>query len=103
MHLPFLKSLGVLTASQRRTLAEEGRHIRDRIQGLGFPRMWGSIPEDILNDVQAWQHKCAEAGLSAAPVYDRLGRDLAHIGSSEVLLVVDQALMALDPPAAVGG
>jgi hypothetical protein len=93
----------IIFKKPRQELIQEGQQLKERIVGLGIPRMWGSVPEDILRDTTAWQEKCGKAGLSSAAAYDRLGTDTTHIGASEVLLIIDEALLALDPPGAIGG
>lgn len=98
-----LAMLGILPTKTRKALAAEGRPLRERIEALGIPRMWGAVPPDILEDVKDWQQKCARAGLSQAPVYTKFGDDINHISATEVLLVVDEILNALDPPGSMGG
>ena len=93
----------VLTSKARQELADEGRQIRGRIEALGIPRMWGEAPPEILQDLRSWQKKCAKARLSAAFVFSRLGGGTRHISGAEVALLIDEALLALDPVAMVGG
>ncbi|HET6387384.1 MAG TPA: hypothetical protein VFJ58_28685 [Armatimonadota bacterium] len=92
----------IVTGKERRSLAAEGRQIKLRIEELGFPRLWGSAPDDILQDTRAWQKKCANAGMSAASVYEKLG-DAAHVSATQALLVIDETLLQLDPPGMIGG
>ena len=92
-----------LTWKARKRLAIQGRDIKGRIESMGIPRMWGLCPEDVLNDTTAWYKHCADCGLSAAPIFAKVGDDPEHTSASEVLLLIDQTLLALDPPAAVGG
>jgi hypothetical protein len=92
----------IVSAKERQTLASEGRQIKARIEELGFPRLWGSAPDDILQDTRAWQKKCARAGMSAASVFEKLG-DASHTSATQALFVIDETLLQLDPPGMVGG
>ena len=93
----------ILTPKARRDLTLEGRRLKERIEALGYPRMWGKIPVDILQDVRTWQERCGKAGLSAASVYERLGGDPEKVSGTEALFLVDETLLQLDPPRMVGG
>ena len=95
--------LFVLTSRERVVLTQEGRRLKKRITDLGVPRMWGKTPRELLDDVRDWQHRCLKAGLIAAPVFSRLGDDIEHTSAAEVMLSVDETLMALSPPRMVGG
>ncbi|MCA1595167.1 MAG: hypothetical protein LC772_01895 [Chloroflexi bacterium] len=98
-----VKYVGILGSRTRRDLASEGLPLRKRIENQGIPRMWGAVPPDVLADVKSWQQKCARAGLSQAPVYTRLSDDPRHVTGPEVLLIIDEIMVALDPPGSMGG
>lgn len=98
-----LPLLGVVAPSTRTSLAREGREIKEQIEAIGIPKMWGTIPPEMYQNVLAWRERCARGGLSSAAVFQRPEKDLEHTSASEVLLLVDQTILALDPPASMGG
>jgi hypothetical protein len=92
-----------VTGKERGSLILEGKRIKQEIEALGIPKMWGTVPEEILNDALAFQKKCAASGFQTPAVFQRFESDREHTSATDVLLTVDEILVGLDPMGMVGG